>query len=96
MTRQEHLLIILAEECAEVAHRCSKALRFGLGDVAPGQALTNAQAIEREMCHLYTVAGLMREEDIIGPWIDTDVVRAKLAAVELWLEHSRKQGTLTV
>ena len=29
MTREEHLLTIVAEECAEVAQRATKALRFG-------------------------------------------------------------------
>ena len=32
MTREEHLLTIVAEECAEVAQRATKALRFGLTD----------------------------------------------------------------
>ncbi len=35
MNRRDHLLDILAEECAEVAIRVSKALRFGLDEV-PG------------------------------------------------------------
>jgi len=30
MNRMEHLLAVLAEECAEVAQRCSKAQRFGM------------------------------------------------------------------
>jgi len=33
MLLQEHLLIILAEECSEVAQRASKALRFGLREI---------------------------------------------------------------
>lgn len=43
------LLTILAEECAEVAQRCTKALRFGTSEVQPGQPLTNMQRIEQEV-----------------------------------------------
>lgn len=32
ISEREHLLICLAEECAEVIQACSKALRFGLDD----------------------------------------------------------------
>lgn len=95
MTRQEHLLVILAEECAEVAHRCSKALRFGLDDVAPGQALTSGEQIRKELMHLLVVAGYLNDEGLDLSH-DQDVSNAKIDAVELWLEHSRRQGTLTV
>ena len=32
MTVQEMLLVILAEECSEVTHRATKALRFGINE----------------------------------------------------------------
>ena len=48
MTREQHLLVILAEECSEVAQRVSKALRFGLGEIQPGQSLSNAERIRQE------------------------------------------------
>ena len=35
MNREEHLLTILSEECAEVIKDVSKALRFGLDDYPP-------------------------------------------------------------
>jgi hypothetical protein len=35
MNPTEHLLSCLAEECAEVAQRASKSLRFGLSEVQP-------------------------------------------------------------
>lgn len=58
MTRDEHLLVIAAEECAEIAKRCSKALRFGLNETqadaghavtgSPEESLTNRERIELE------------------------------------------------
>lgn len=47
MKRHEHLLSILAEECCEVGQRVSKALRFGLDEVQPGQDLSNAERIKQ-------------------------------------------------
>ena len=96
MTRQEHLLIILAEECAEVAHRCSKALRFGLGDVAPGQPYANHELIRHELCHVAAVLGLLAESGAVSARYDVVTIMEKRAAIEKWLEHSKRQGTLTV
>jgi NTP pyrophosphatase (non-canonical NTP hydrolase) len=47
--RQRELLIVLMEECAEVAQRASKAARFGMDEVQPGQPDTNLIRIAREM-----------------------------------------------
>jgi len=49
MTLDEHLLICLAEECSEVVQRITKALRFGLDEVQPGQEFTNSQRIGQEL-----------------------------------------------
>lgn len=59
MTREEHLLTILAEECSEVAQRCSKALRFGLDEVQPGQTLNNCERINQELSDLMTVVHML-------------------------------------
>lgn len=76
MTRDEHLLTILAEECAEVAQRCSKALRFGIDEVQPGQGLDNRRRIEKEFNDLLGVY-LMTDFDI-----DPGEIRAKQEQVE--------------
>jgi len=39
MTRADHLLVIIMEECAEIQQATAKALRFGLDDAAPGQKI---------------------------------------------------------
>ncbi len=89
MTRQEHLLVILMEECAEVAQRASKALRFGLTEIQPGQALTNAQRIEYELGDLYTIHEMLKDEnedafDMSSEKLD-QYVDAKVAKVENFL-----------
>lgn len=76
MSDTEHLLGILAEECAEVAIRASKAQRFGLGEVQPGQRLTNCERITYELNDLLAAA------DMLGiPYGDEAQKQAKQAKV---------------
>ena len=88
MKQGEHLLIILAEECAEVAQRCSKALRFGLDDIQPGQEMTNRQRIQEELADIMGVCAML---DLVIP---RAAARAKKARVEKFFELSRRLGTL--
>lgn len=86
MTEEDHLLIILAEECAEVAHRASKALRFGLEEVQPGECRHNRERIELELADLLGVA------EMLGLQVDPDLMEAKKHRVREFLEYSRKLG----
>ncbi len=87
MTVQEHLLSILAEECAEVAQRASKALRFGLAESQPGQPLSNAERIRLEfadLCAVYEMIGF-------NPPTRSEI-EAKKLKVRKFLEYSEKCG----
>lgn len=46
---ERELLEILAEECAEVIQRVTKALRFGVEEVQPGQPDSNSRRIGLEL-----------------------------------------------
>jgi NTP pyrophosphatase (non-canonical NTP hydrolase) len=99
MTRKEHLLLIAMEECNEVAHRISKALRFTLDEVQPGQDLNNAQRIHQEFNDLMAVMQmLVTEFPDMNPGSDlTDVqtmIEAKKAKIEKFLKYSEQKGTL--
>lgn len=97
MNRREHLLTILGEEGVEVSQRCSKALRFGLGEIQPGQELTNAERIRGEYIDLLAVTRMLVEEGAIEPVTDADLsaMEEKRQKVEKFLAYSRKCGTLT-
>lgn len=96
MTREEHLLLCLAEECAEVAQRVSKALRFGLEEVQDGQSLTNKQRITEELFDLCAVATICEREGLIwGVMPNNTAIERKLAKIEKYFAISREQGTLS-
>ena len=102
MNLTEHLLTIAGEECAEIAQRTAKALRFGLNqtqmdaDDRPEEnpeRLDNRERIRREYLHLIAVM------DMLGIYVNGDDVHAHIVAkkerVRKYLERSRRDGTLT-
>jgi hypothetical protein len=96
MTRTEQLLFHVAEECAEVAQRASKAARFGLTEVQTGQGLNNAERLMQEYADLVGVIELLVADGSLPPldprW--NGAVEAKKKKVERYLEFSRQCGTL--
>lgn len=96
MTRKEHLLTILSEECAEVSQRASKALRFGVSEVQPEQPLNNAQRIVEEFNDLFAVVEMLKNEGVLNEkeLITRESIDAKQQKVEKFLKLSLRQGTL--
>ena len=66
MNIKEHLLVVLAEECAEVQSAISKTLRFGADDCRPGSMVTNANEIEKEFIEAMAVRDMLIELGVIG------------------------------
>lgn len=95
MTRQEHLLIKLIEECCEVAKATSKALEFGLDDGCPNTGRTNLGDIKSELNDLFAIIEMLHSEGV--DWkIDDAAVMLKKAKVEYWMSHAQKRGALEV
>lgn len=88
MNETEHLLVILGEECAEAAQRASKAIRFGMNDVEPGQGDTCVRRLERELAEVVAMA------ELLGLKIRDEDKSVKKLKVELYMEYARQQGTL--
>jgi hypothetical protein len=95
MNRLEHLLTIAGEEAVEVAQRAAKALRFGVGEVQPGQQLSNLQRMNGELCDLLAMFEMVHAEVGLTFGIDLDAIEAKKVKVEKFLAYSRELGTLT-
>lgn len=95
MNKTEHLLICLAEECAEVAQRVSKALRFGLGEIQMGQPLTNAERISQELHDLIAVALMLEKKGVLKDVVPNhNEVAEKDAKVRLYMRYAKTQGAL--
>lgn len=100
MNRAEYLLGIVGEEGCEVAHRVSKAIRFGVDEVQPGQPDTNGERIRFEVYDViatYLIAGA--EIDGLPPLhLDADIIAqvtaTKRAKIEKFMAISIEQGTL--
>lgn len=88
MNETEHLLTVLSEECAEVAQRASKAARFGLSEIQPGQPEDNKRRLEREL------ADLMATADLLGLTVRDEDKAAKLEKLKKFMAYSRENGTL--
>jgi hypothetical protein len=95
MNRQEHLLLILEEECIETAQRVSKALRFSVEEVQPGQKLTNAERLIYEFNDIVAMMEMLKDEGVIGEFHDPIAVIEKKKKVEKFLELSKEHGTLS-
>lgn len=94
MTRQEHLLVILAEECAEIQQEVAKALRFGLDDVyLPESTETNAESIIREVADFMGVLKMLQAELHLDR-IDHNRIERKRQRVEEFLKYSEDRGRL--
>jgi hypothetical protein len=85
----------MAEECLEVAHRCTKALRFGLGEIEPGQYLPNSDRIVSEYADLQSIAKMLTEAGSLPQHNHLDfAMEAKRAKIERFLQYSKECGTL--
>lgn len=97
MTRHDLMLVKLMEECCEVAHVCSKALRFGVNEVYPGKPElgTNGERIMGEYADVFAIIEMLGEEDILSiPDEFLSTVDERKARVEEYLRYSAECGRL--
>lgn len=96
MNRKEHIMTTFVEECGEVAQRVTKALRFSLPEIQPGQNYTNAERIMHEWADLNAMMEKMVEEGIVSYPADYEErLLAKAQKFEKFLGRSAEHGTLT-
>jgi NTP pyrophosphatase (non-canonical NTP hydrolase) len=58
------IILILSEECAEVAKEVSKIMRFGPDQIKPGKDKTNIAVLQEELGDLLAMIELLTDKDI--------------------------------
>lgn len=104
MNQEQCILNHIQEECAEVAQRASKAMRFGLLETQDGHYSNNLERLEEELVDLLTCVEMLndyirdnyKEQSYI--FEDEDKVESmtcsKRKKIELYMQISRKRGHL--
>jgi len=80
--RQEEIMLICQEECAEVAQAISKVFRFGITGEHLG--VTNRERLEEEIGDLLCMIEMMTEEEIIDASVVAKAAQAKRAKLAKW------------
>lgn len=93
MTKEEHILVLIMEECAEVSHRASKALRFGLDEIQKDQEWTNKQRLLQEFNDLMGIMKMF-SGNTLSDIINYSQIDEKIAKVERWMKYSQQHKTL--
>ena len=94
MNKQEYLLVILSEECAEVIQEVSKVLRFGPNGSHPKYIGTNKERLNNEIGDLIGIISMLRDEGIVEENFEKKVL-SKMSKVEKYLKYSKSIGILT-
>lgn len=99
MTKQEYLLTVAMEECAEIQQAISKALRFGMDRYNPyaPNRVTNEDNILMEYYQLRGVFSLLFEEGVLhSPDVQVQygIRDDKMAKVEKYMKLSKECGCL--
>lgn len=94
VNKNEYLLTCLGEECNEIGQRASKALRFGLAEVQPGQPLSNVERLAAELDDLMGVLQLLREQGVMDYQPNPARIADKQAKLRAFMGYSESLGTL--
>lgn len=93
LTIDEYYLQYLAEECVEVAQRVSKAIRFGITEIQPGQDMNNAIRLTAEMADVFGVWEVLVERGLV-PKVTGAQIDRKLERMAKYLKFSQDLGTV--
>lgn len=91
MNKEEMLLIMVAEECAEIVQAATKSLRFGLDDYYKENP-TNREKLIVEFNDLITLIEILKEEDIITIYSSDKLMERKRERIKKYLEYSKNCG----
>ncbi len=101
MTREQFLLLKLAEECMEVAQRCSKQIQFGSLEVQNTDShqsqLTNAERTKQELLDLFSLVTMLWERKYLPEieFVEFEIAKTKKQdKLQKYLDYSAQLGIL--
>lgn len=82
--KNQEILNILQEECAEVIQAVSKCNRFGLDNYKPGKPKTNRQHLAEELGDLQAMIKLVQDAYIVSENDVNAASNAKIEKLKVW------------
>lgn len=99
MTTKEHLLVVAAEECAEIQQALTKILRFGIHAHHPSDPeMTNGEQVLTEYYQLQAVFNMLFENGVLKPFAESIIAslqQTKQEKVTRYMTISRHLGRMT-
>ena len=83
-TKEEEIMLILQEECAEVTQAISKCFRFGVDNFKPGKPKTNREHLAEELGDLQAMIDLCIKFNIVGSEQISIAADNKIAKLKKW------------
>jgi NTP pyrophosphatase (non-canonical NTP hydrolase) len=84
MNKNDEIMFILQEECAEVTQAISKCLRFGIDNYKPGKPKTNREHLAEELGDLQAMIDLCIKFNIISSEQVNIAADNKIAKLKKW------------
>ena len=82
--KENEVLDILQEECAEVIQAVSKIRRFGIGNLKPGKPKTNLEHLEEELGDMLAMIDIMLELELVSINNLEAAKQAKIEKLKQW------------
>lgn len=90
MSREQFLLLKLAEESAEVAQMCSKCIQFGLEETY--RLETNIQILHKELVDVLAIISMLNTDCNFEFSPSQEAMKEKCSKVDKYYEYSVKLG----
>lgn len=91
LSKQEHLLILLMEEAAEIAQAASKVLRFTGVHRHPNNVLSNVENLQVELNDLYAIVDELLDIGLRVDY-DEDLIQLKREKIKQYINISQELG----
>lgn len=83
-SKENEILLITQEECAEVTQAISKCYRFGLDNIKPGKPKTNRQHLAEELGDLQAMIDLCIANGLVSKEEVDIASNNKIAKLKQW------------